>query len=1140
MKKRLKRAASVFLSVCMMFSLVHISPESLDSVMAAGNGTLQNGELTSSIDGWDSTGTTYGYDFNDGDGLNMWGENAGKFHLSQKVENMAAGNYAVKVSIMTDDKATNPLELTIKNEKSGAEEKIPLIAKTWDENWITNNVISTKSIAVAEGDSVTVTISGDVPAGEWYKFANVVLEASSAVKNAPITVQKVDGLSEDFIHGVDVSTYISEVQSGVKYYDENGNEENLFKILSDSGVNYIRLRLWNCPYAVDENGDYKYVSEDGKTEYKASEVTARKHWIIEPDTSATKDDAFQGAGYNEYFLADGTQVYREGYGAGNCDIENVTEMGKLATYYGMKVLVDFHYSDFWADPKKQSVPKEWKGMSLEEKTTALEKFTGDSIKTMRDAGVDVGMVQIGNEINNGMAGETDADNVYALLKAGSKAIRDIDKNILIAIHYTDPQSESFQYGKASALEYNKVDYDVFASSYYPFWHGSPQTLTTNLKKIADDFHKKVMVAEVSYAWSYDNGDGYTDKVFEGAGDMEFNYPVDVEGQAAAVRDAIAAVSNIGPDGIGTFYWEPAWVPPTEYKEGAANAEEVLASNMKAWRLHGSGWGSIYAKEVDPEIKDDLNGSEWNNQALFDFNGKALPSINVYKWVYTGAEGPTRVSTVDTAEYEMGYKNTPELPETVGVNLNDGSKVDVAVTWDAGEVEKLKTAAFGEYTINGTLGAFSYTNAGDGQTIQVEAGKHKTTCLVTITGKNYVTNSSFEENDGKGSNAPGWKLTNFMEVNDNNNVFIDDPNSANAKSGSWYYTGWAEAGKGIDFKLEQTISEKLTKGYYTLFAYYQGTSVEELKKDSSLYAIVTYQDGSSKTYQAEVKINNVWKDFYQAVVTDIPVTDNVKSVTVGTRVSCAPGKLAPWVVVDDVSLMKQEADALKSFTVTFKDGGAVLSTQTVEHTSAATTPAAPTKAGYTFAGWDKPYTVVHEDMVVNAKWEAGKYNITYDVNGGKKLPAASKTVTYLQTYGELPSPQRAGYTFNGWYTSKTGGTKIAAADKVNITSETTVYAQWKKVSLAKPKKPTVKKASKTSMQVSFKKVKDAQGYRITYSTSKKFTKKTTKSVTTTKLKATIKKLKKNKTYYVKVQAYKKDSTNKNVYGKYSPVRSIKLK
>ena len=817
----------------------------------------------------------------------------------------------------------------------------------------------------------------------------------TVVKNAPINVQKVEGLSEDFIHGVDASMYLSEVQSGVRYYDEEGNEKNLFEILKEKGVNWVRLRLWNCPYAVDKAGNYKYIDAEGN-EYSADEVEV---WKSDVSSGEAQKE------WEEYCLKNdhGKQVYREGYGAGNCGIDTVKAIGKIASSYGMKILVDFHYSDFWADPKKQSVPKEWEGMTLEEKTAALSDFTVESLVTLRNAGVDVGMVQIGNEINNGMAGESNQDNVLKLLKAGSEAVQKVDKNILVAVHYTDPQQEGYQMKKAEALKNANVEYDVFATSFYPFWHGTPEKLTENLREIADTYGKKVMVAEVSYAWTFDDGDGYPNVVHKDAGDQEFNYPVDIEGQATAIRDTIAAVAAVGSNGIGTFYWEPAWVPVNVYND-AKNAEEVLAGNQKAWRMYGSGWGSIYAKEIDPEIKDDHNGSTWDNQAFFNFKGEALPSLNVYKWVYTGAEGPKRVSTIDSPVYTMDYHKNPALPGIVSANLNDGTIITVPAIWDAAQAEALKTADFGEYIVEGTVGEFTYNNGTED--ITVPAGTWPVTCLVKVAGHNYVKNGSFE------NGSDGWELRNLDGSADNVQANIDK-GSANAKDGLYYYSGWAEKGDAVSFVLEQTISEKLPVDKYSLLAWYQGTAVDEVKNESELYVDVTYKDGTVKHYSAEVKITNVWKDFYKAIVKDIPIDGNAASVKVGTKISC-PWKegeaLGTWVVVDDISLMGQGEGS--------------------------------------------------EDA-------------------------------------ENKKPAKVG-------------------------------------------KPTLKKVSKNGIKVSYKKVKGAQGYRITYSSSKKFTKKNTKSVTTTKLNKTINKLKKNKTYYVKVQAYKKDSTGKNIYGEYSAVAKIKIK
>ena len=138
-------------------------------------------------------------------------------------------------------------------------------------------------------------------------------------QQAEIYVEPVKGIEDDFIRGMDASSVLSVENSGAKYYGFDGNEQDVFQTLAESGVNYIRLRVWNDPY--DENGN--------------------------------------------------------GYGGGNNDVETAIELGKRATKYGMKVSIDFHYSDFWADPKRQHAPKAWEGMDIEEKSEALYGFLSE-------------------------------------------------------------------------------------------------------------------------------------------------------------------------------------------------------------------------------------------------------------------------------------------------------------------------------------------------------------------------------------------------------------------------------------------------------------------------------------------------------------------------------------------------------------------------------------------------------------------------------------------------------------------------------------------------------------------------------------------------------------------------------------------
>lgn len=248
-----------------------------------------------------------------------------------------------------------------------------------------------------------------------------------------INVEKVEGISNDTIKGVDISSIISLEDSGVKFYDFNNKEQDIFKTLSQSGVNYVRVRVWNDPY----------------------------------------------------------DKYGNGYGGGNNDLEKAIEIGKRATENNMKVLIDFHYSDFWADPAKQKSPKEWQNYDIDEKEKALYDYTKESLEKLIAEGVDIGMVQIGNETNGKFVGESNWTNMSKLFNSGSKAVREIDPNILVALHFTNPEKIGNYENISYQLSENNVDYDVFASSYYPFWHGTLDNLTTQLKKIANDYGKKL-------------------------------------------------------------------------------------------------------------------------------------------------------------------------------------------------------------------------------------------------------------------------------------------------------------------------------------------------------------------------------------------------------------------------------------------------------------------------------------------------------------------------------------------------------------------------------------------------------------------------------------------------------------------------
>lgn len=229
------------------------------------------------------------------------------------------------------------------------------------------------------------------------------------------------------------------------------------------------------------------------------------------------------------------------------------------------------------------------------------------------------------------------------------------------------------------------------------------------------------------------------------------------------------------------------------------------------------------------------------------------------------------------------------------------------------------------------------------------------------------------------------------------------------------------------------------------------------------------------------------------------------------------------------------------------GGSSVAAKTVQEGQAYGTLATPTKTGYTFDGW---YTAKSGGAKVSAStkagttnvtlyahWKVNTYTVNFDKNGGSNPSVKSIQVAYGQSYGKLATVKRKGYTFSGWYTAKSGGTKISEKTTMGA-GNVTVYAHWKKVSKPKTTSISSLKKGKKSFTVSYKKVKDAKGYEIRYSTNSKL--KSAKTVTTKSTKATIKKLKKNKKYYVQVRAYKLDSMNKKVYGSWSKTKNVKTK
>ena len=649
----------------------------------------------------------------------------------------------------------------------------------------------------SQGSAATDTIAEPAVSATVGTTDNTAFPLPEGPEESTIFVEPVDGISDDFYRGMDASAVLALENSGVKYYNFDGKEQDVFMTLAQAGVNYIRLRVWNDPY--DENGN--------------------------------------------------------GYGGGNNDVATAIALGQRATKYGMKVCIDFHYSDFWADPKKQFVPKAWEGMDIEEKSDALYNFTLESLTQLLDAGVNVGMVQIGNEINNGMSGETDVANVRKLLTAGSKAVREAaansGKEILVAVHYTNIDDMKKLDTLLTGLQVKEIDYDIVGLSFYPYWHGTIEDLKNAIIHIRDTYGKKVYVAENAYCYTAEDGDGSANSV-EGTDDLAEGYSASVQGQANEVRDVCAAASEAGAEGV--FYWEGTWIPV-----GPADAD-----NSDLWEKYGSGWASSYASGYDPKDAGQYyGGCSWDNQAMFDFTGHPLASLKVFKYLKYGATAPLAVDSIPAVTVACNIGTDPELPDTVSVIYNDRSEAQVPVTWNTDDVTAVDTENGGNFTVSGTLE--------DGTEV---------TAAVTVDRINYVQNPSFEDSD-----TSMWTV-NYSGETDPTDYQVK---AADAHSGEVAFHFWSGSAD-MDFSIEQSFTD-LEPGTYELSAFSQGG---DLSDDASmeLYALVNGRELTSP-----FKLTT-YADWQNPAIPEIKVTDG--SLTIGVRYKC---NVNSWGTLDDVTLYK---------------------------------------------------------------------------------------------------------------------------------------------------------------------------------------------------------------------------------------------
>ncbi|CAH5578117.1 glycoside hydrolase family 53 protein [Enterobacter cloacae] len=383
--------------------------------------------------------------------------------------------------------------------------------------------------------------------------------AASAFAADTVKTRPFNAMPADFIKGADISTLLEAEQHGAKFYNQNGQQQDAIAILKANGVNYVRLRLWVDPQ-----------DASGKT-----------------------------------------------YGGGSNNLENTIALAKRVKAQGLKLLLDFHYSDFWTDPGKQFKPKAWEKMDYPQLKTAIHDYTRDTIARFKKEGVLPDMVQIGNEINGGMLwpegkswgqGGGEFDRLAGLLNAAISGLKENltgGEQVKIMLHLAEgTKNDTFRWW-FDEIAKRDVPFDIIGLSMYTYWNGPISALKANMDDISKRYNKDVIVVEAAYGYTLDNCDN-AENSFQAKEEKDGGYPGTVQGQYDFIHDLMQSVIDV-PDhrGKGIFYWEPTWIA-----------------------VPGTTWATKAGmKYIHDEWKE---GNARENQALFDCQGKVLPSITVFK------------------------------------------------------------------------------------------------------------------------------------------------------------------------------------------------------------------------------------------------------------------------------------------------------------------------------------------------------------------------------------------------------------------------------------------------------------------------------------------------------------------------------
>jgi len=350
-------------------------------------------------------------------------------------------------------------------------------------------------------------------------------------------------------HGADLS-YVNQILDHQGIYKDEGRVTDPYAIFKSHGTNLVRLRLWHNPL-----------------------------WT-------------QGI-YGE----DGTQMYN--------DLKDVELAIGRSRQQGMQILLDFHYSDTWADPGHQTIPDAWSDVkSIDVLADSVYQYTLKTLQYLDEKGLLPELVQLGNETNCGLlfsnapAGfppcnvcDGQWSNAGTIFKAGIRAVREVtatsDIKTKILLHVADPKNVEWWFDNIKA-QGGDPEFDMIGFSYYPLWHTTVplEEISAKIAAFKNRFNKEVIILETAYPWTTDGADNYNNQ-FGNANAPLSGYPFTIQGQYDFLVKLAGEVKDGG--GSGLVYWEPAWI--------TSSTKDL--------------WGT---------------GSSWENCALFDFQGNTVKGI----------------------------------------------------------------------------------------------------------------------------------------------------------------------------------------------------------------------------------------------------------------------------------------------------------------------------------------------------------------------------------------------------------------------------------------------------------------------------------------------------------------------------------